>query len=68
MGATREQILLIVLFFVGLLIVYFVPYFVARVRSHPRSTAILLLNVLLGWTTIGWIGALAWAFIDPRRD
>jgi hypothetical protein len=40
---------------------YFGPSFVALRRHHHNATAIVVLNLLLGWTLIGWIGAMIWA-------
>jgi hypothetical protein len=44
---------------------YFLPAFVGH---HKRSaTAIFALDLLLGWTIIGWIAALVWALTpDPQ--
>ena len=46
--------------------VYFLPCFVGR---HKRNVqAIAVLNLLLGWTIIGWIIALVWACtLDPEE-
>jgi hypothetical protein len=30
-------------------------------REHHQKIAILVLNVLLGWTAVGWAAALVWA-------
>lgn len=38
---------------------YFLPSFIGRHKSN--SSAIFLLNLLLGWTLIGWIVSLVWA-------
>ena len=40
---------------------YFVPTAVAILRGHPRIGPITLVNLLLGWTLVGWAVALAWA-------
>jgi RsiW-degrading membrane proteinase PrsW (M82 family) len=56
---------LLVLIAIGLTI-YFVPFFIAKARHHHNSDAILVLNLLLGWTLLGWIGALVWAFTATR--
>jgi hypothetical protein len=40
---------------------YFLPSIVAIVRNKRDTTAILLLNLFLGWSVIGWIVALVWA-------
>lgn len=44
---------------------YFLPATVAGVRRHRNATAILVLNLFLGWTFIGWVGALVWSFTNP---
>jgi len=41
---------------------YFLPSIIAFKRGHPNAGAILVLNIFLGWTGLGWIGALVWAF------
>ena len=40
---------------------YFAPFWIALLRRHPDSSAIAGLNLLLGWTVIGWLLAMAWA-------
>jgi cytoskeletal protein RodZ len=47
--------------FVILILLYFVPSFVAKIRKKRNSDAIMLTNLLLGWTVIGWIVALIWS-------
>lgn len=42
--------------------IYLLPSFVAYGRKHPNETAIFVLNFLLGWTVVGWVGSLVWAF------
>ena len=41
--------------------IYFFPYLIAVGRDHHQRTAIGLLNLLLGWTMLGWIIALIWS-------
>ena len=41
------------------LLLYFLPAYLARHKSN--FTAIFLVNLLAGWTFIGWIIALVWA-------
>ena len=49
--------------FLGLgFLFYFLPSIVALARSKRDLVSILLLNLFLGWTFIGWIVALVWAF------
>ncbi|MDK2745008.1 MAG: superinfection immunity protein [Nitrospira sp.] len=51
----------------GPLIIYLIPSFVAVVRNHDHRFEISALNLVLGWTGIGWIGALVWAIYKPVR-
>jgi uncharacterized membrane protein YqaE (UPF0057 family) len=49
------------------LFMYFLPALVAWKRRHGNASAIGVLNLLLGWTMIGWIGSLVWAFTSNTR-
>ncbi|MEY5028044.1 MAG: hypothetical protein RLZ63_359 [Pseudomonadota bacterium] len=50
---------IVVIGIVGIL--YFLPSIVAAYRNHPNVAGILILNVFLGWTLLGWVGALIWS-------
>jgi hypothetical protein len=54
-----------VLLFVVLLFLYFAPTLVAAKREHHNTGAIAALNILLGWTILGWIAALIWSLTSP---
>jgi len=41
--------------------VYFIPTIIASARHHKNTMAIVLINILAGWTFIGWIVALVWS-------
>ncbi|WP_329743499.1 superinfection immunity protein [Dyella sp. A6] len=47
--------------------IYFLPAIVATSRKHPNATAICVLDLLLGWTLLGWVIALVWAFMTPAQ-
>jgi hypothetical protein len=54
---------------VVLLGLYVIPGLVARSRNHPHAMAIVALNVLAGWTVVGWIIAFVWALrSQPLAD
>jgi len=40
---------------------YFLPAIIAAVRHTHNATGILLLNLFLGWTVVGWCIALVMA-------
>ena len=55
--------------FFGCLIVaaallYFTPTWIAERRWHCNVNAIFALNILLGWTFLGWVIALVWSLTD----
>ncbi len=54
-------------FFCASLLFYLLPSIAAFWRHRPNSLAILVLNVFLGWTFIGWVVALIWAVSTPRE-
>ena len=45
--------------FILMLAIYFIPTFVGN--NDKNATGIFLLNLLLGWTLLGWVLALIWA-------
>jgi hypothetical protein len=47
---------------------YFFPTIAASRYRHPRQPAILYLNILLGWTVVGWVIALRWALQGSKRS
>ena len=60
LGTTELFILFI------LIVPYFIPAIIARNKVH--FSGILLLNIFLGWTFLGWIGALIWAVTDKTPE
>jgi len=45
-------------------ILYFLPSIIAH--SKRDFGGIVLLNIFLGWTVIGWVAALIWACVSPH--
>ena len=65
MALVNLVVLLVMLFIVTWLFVsfvfYFIPLIVAQIRRHNNVVQIAILNIVLGWTLIGWLAALLWA-------
>lgn len=61
-SATHLAALLFILAFA-----YCIPSLVAWNRSHHNTSAIVALNMFLGWTVLGWVGALVWALTKPPK-
>lgn len=55
-----------IIIFLCLLAIYFLPALVASTRGHPNTSAITILNLLLGWTLLGWVAALVWSATATR--
>ncbi len=51
-----------VLWTAGVLFIYFLPTYVARKKRN--CGAVFALDLLLGWTLIGWVVALCWALME----
>jgi len=46
------------------LILYFTPSIIAICSGRNNGLAIFILNLLLGWTGIGWVIALIWSVYE----
>lgn len=46
-----------------IILFYFLPTFIATGKKNGGG--IFVLNLTLGWTLVGWIGALIWAMCSP---
>ena len=58
----------IVLLILAILIaLYFLPTLIAAARQKLAPRPVILVNILLGWTVIGWLVALVLAFTGETR-
>ncbi|PYZ98754.1 hypothetical protein CR205_09320 [Alteribacter lacisalsi] len=58
---------ILVLVFILATVFYFLPVIIAVSREKDNVAAVAIMNILLGWTFIGWVIALVWAFTDKRE-
>lgn len=64
-------IVALILGMVFLLVLYLIPGLLAYSLGCRNWRGILVLNLLLGWTVIGWLVMLIWALVSedaPRFD
>jgi hypothetical protein len=66
-GSDNGAAIVGMLLIVAAIAIYFLPSIVASNRRHQNAEAIAVLNLLLGWTVLGWIVALVWAFTAVQR-
>ena len=57
------ELALTVVLFGGVLFValYLLPFIIGEARGVPRLGSLLTINLLLGWTLIGWVAVLVMA-------
>ena len=48
--------------------IYFLPSFIASRRKTQSGCAIFIVNLLFGWSVLGWVVALIWALAGATRD
>lgn len=46
------------------MVMYLLPSIVAYVRKHSNFKAIIALNILAGFSGLGWIAAFVWSLTD----
>tara|TARA_R110000772_G_scaffold208623_1_gene319207 strand:- start:786 stop:1109 length:324 start_codon:yes stop_codon:yes gene_type:complete len=59
-GVSIFQILMLI----GVLIlvyIHFLPTIIALKKNHKNKVPIILINIFLGWSLVGWVVALVWA-------
>jgi len=60
LGNTTSVIILVLI-----IALYMLPTLIAFGRDHPHRRAVTLLNILFGWTLLGWILVFVWAVATP---
>lgn len=62
-GYSGYQAFLVVVIYAA---IYVVPSAIALSRRHQSLNAIAMINILFGWTGLGWVVALLWSFTDVK--
>ena len=47
---------------------YFIPFIIAIARRRPKRMRVFLVNLLVGWTVIGWLVAFVMALRTPSLE
>lgn len=53
--------------FMLLFVVYIIPSIVGLLRKKDDIAAIIILNLFLGWSFLGWVIALVWALSKDKQ-
>lgn len=54
---------MVIFYLILFTLIYFIPSIVANGNNKKNEGAIIVFNILLGWTILGWIIALVWAMM-----
>lgn len=68
MSEQKTDVLRIIIGIVLIITIFLAPTGVAFIRQHNNFVPILLVNLLLGVTGIGWVVALIWSFTSNVKD
>ena len=49
------------------IILYVLPWWIASHRKCKHRMGFAVLTIFLGWTFLGWVGALIWAVTGPAE-
>jgi len=61
-------ILLLLALAVAAILLLLVPWFIARKRGVATRGWLLLVDVLFGWSVLGWFVCLLWAVLGETED
>ena len=50
-----------------LIALYLLTMIIACCRNHRNAGPIIIVNLFLGWTLLGWVLALAWSMSSQPR-
>jgi len=50
-----------------MIVLYFLPTMIAYIRGRHNKITIMVLNLCIGWSVIGWIVSLVWALGPSQR-
>lgn len=54
------------MFFVAAPLLYVLPTIEAALKRHRSLVPIAIINILLGWSFIGWVAAYVWSFVKAE--
>jgi len=60
------EALILVLLLISVLL-YFTPWLIGLNRGVNSCVGLFFVNLLLGWSIIGWVGCLLWAVCGQTR-
>ena len=56
------------LIIIPLIVVYLLPTIIVLIRKNVNKSMVILLNVFLGWTLVGWIISLILSLQNQQKN
>lgn len=56
-----------VLIIIGIVVFYMLPTVIAHLRNHESCSSVAILNVMFGWTVLGWLAVLIYACAGSQK-
>ena len=50
-----------------IVVMYLLPWLIALMRGSKYTVAVGLLNLLAGWTVVGWVAAFVWSWFGKEE-
>ena len=60
-----QEIVFFLILSIVLIPLWLLPIFISRGKEN--SFPIMLITLFLGWTFLGWFGAIIWAIVSPKK-
>jgi hypothetical protein len=57
-----------ILMLLAIALIYMLPTLIAFGREHPQRQNLAVVNILFGWTLIGWFAVFFWAVLTPVEE
>jgi hypothetical protein len=67
-GTSAGAIAAVILFVIFGVAMWLLPIYIAWRRHVRNVAAITVIDLLLGWTFVGWVACLAWAVSSDTRE
>lgn len=65
-GIGMPELIVISIIGIPAVALYCLPSIIAHIKGHRYKGLIITLNILAGWTFLGWVACFIWSFINPQ--
>lgn len=59
---------LMIIMIVVLQFIYYIPAIIAMSKKRPDTLKIFIINLIVGWTFLGWVIVFVWVLITNSKQ